>query len=459
MIPASLGEGAEVVDLVIRGAKLVTPAGLLEGEIYVREGRITALGELGHPAREVVDAGGLLAMPGMVDAHVHFMDPGATEREDFITGSSAAAVGGVTTVIEHTHAMPVRTAAFLQEKARYLESRSLVDYGLAAHVWPEDIEHIHEVWEAGALFLKAFTCTTHGVPGLTPGDLLRLFRKVSGFQGVCLVHCEDEWITMEAERRLRGLGRMDGMVIPEWRSREAELVAVNTVALLARLTGARVVIAHVSQPAALDLIRREQALGADLWAESCPQYFHLLEEEVRERGAYRKFTPPARNRSQEDMEEMWRRLARGDITYIATDHAPSTKAQKEEGDIWTAHFGLPGVETTLSLMLNGALEGRISLPRLVEVLCEVPAKIYGLYPRKGALRIGADADIVLIDPTADRILTDDQIVSKAGWTPYGGRRIKGKPVMTFLRGKLIARDGKVVAEPGVGAFVTRYALS
>lgn len=444
------------MDLAIRGATIVTPAGLLEGEIYVQAGRIAGIGKLGLPAQEVVDAGGLVALPGMVDAHVHFMDPGATEREDFITGSSAAAVGGVTTVIEHTHAMPVRTAAFLREKAHYLESRSLVDYGLAAHVWPEDIDRIHEVWEAGALFLKAFTCTTHGVPGLTPGDLLRLFQKVSGFQGVCLVHCEDEWITMEAERRLRGLGRMDGMVIPEWRSREAELVAVNTVALLARLTGARVVIAHVSQPAALDLIRREQALGANLWAESCPQYFYLLEEEVKEKGAYRKFTPPARNRSQEDREEMWQRLARGEITYIATDHAPSTKAQKEEGDIWTAHFGLPGVETTLSLMLNGALEGRISLPRLVEVLSEAPARVYGLYPRKGTLGIGADADIVLIDPTVDRLLTDDQIVSKAGWTPYAGRRIKGKPVMTFLRGQLIARDGKVVSEPGVGAFVTRY---
>ncbi|MDR5694562.1 MAG: dihydroorotase family protein [Armatimonadota bacterium] len=445
------------MDLVIKGAKIVTPAGLLEGEIYVQEGKIAGIGKLGLSAKEVIDAGGLLAMPGMVDAHVHFMDPGATEREDFITGSSAAAVGGVTTVIEHTHAMPVRTAQFLQEKARYLGPRSLVDYGLAAHVWPEDIEHIQEVWEAGALFLKAFTCTTHGVPGLTPSDLLRLFQKIFSFNGVCLVHCEDEWITMEAERRLKKLGRKDGMVIPEWRNREAELVAVNTVALLARLTGARVVIAHVSHPAVLDLIRRERVLGANLWAESCPQYFYLLEEEVQEKGAYRKFTPPARNRSVEDMEEMWHRLARGEISYIATDHAPATKAQKEEGDIWSVHFGLPGVETTLSLMLNGVAEGYLSLPRLVEAVCEMPARVYGLYPKKGTLQPGADADIVLVDPQAERILTDSEIVSKAGWTPYAGRRIKGKPVMTFLRGKLIARDGKVTADPGIGHFLTRSA--
>jgi len=227
------------MDLAILGAKVVTPAGTFSAHVYARDGRIAALTSERLPARETVEAGGLLLLPGMVDSHVHFMDPGATEREDFTSGSSAAAVGGVTTVIEHTHAAPVTDAATFRAKAAHLRTRSLVDFGLAAHVLPDSLERAREVWEAGALYLKAFTCTTHGIAGLSTFDLLRLFQEAAACEAICLVHCEDEALTAGAERRLREAGRADFGVIPLWRSREAELVAVGTVALLARLSGAR----------------------------------------------------------------------------------------------------------------------------------------------------------------------------------------------------------------------------
>ncbi|MFQ5861252.1 MAG: dihydroorotase family protein, partial [Dehalococcoidia bacterium] len=442
-------------DLIIQNATLVSPWGQTQGNLYVKDGRIVALGRLEAQAASVVEAEGLYALPGMVDGHVHFMDPGPTEREDFITGSSAAAVGGVTTVVEHTHAQPVLTPELLREKAQYLSDRSLVDYGLTAHVWPDRIDQVRELWAAGALLLKVFTCNTHGVPAILPGDLLRLFQSVASFDGLCLVHCEDEFITADNERRLREAGRSDFGIIPEWRSREAELTATATVALLACLTGARTIVAHVSHPPVVDLLLRERALGARLWLESCPQYLYLREEEVLTHGPLRKFTPPARARSQEEADEMWRRIALGHITHISTDHAPSTRAQKAEGDIWSVHFGLPGVETTFTMLLNGVNQGYISLERLVELVCETPACLYGLYPRKGVLQVGSDADVVLVDLHRERVLSDDQVVSKAGWTPFSGHRVRGQPVKVFLRGQMVAEEGKVVAEPGVGRFVTR----
>jgi dihydroorotase-like cyclic amidohydrolase len=203
----------------------------------------------------------------------------------------------------------------------------------------------------------------------------------------------------------------------------------------------------------VDLIARERALGARLWVESCPQYFYLEEREVLEYGPFRKFTPPARIRNAEDADAMWRRLASGAITHVSTDHAPATRAQKQTGDIWACPFGLPGVETTLPLMLTAAAAGRVTLERVVDVLCEQPARLYGFYPRKGTLAPGADADITLIDPGRRRRLADGDVVSKAGWTPYAGREVIGSPVMTFVRGRLVARDGRPAGEPGWGRWL------
>ena len=433
---------------------LLEPKGRYRGTIAISGERVVGILEepSGNAAR-TIDAEGLVALPGMVDQHVHFMDPGDNAREDFIRGSSAAAVGGVTTVVEHTHSNPVLTAEDLREKREYLKDRSVIDFGLMAHVFPDTIKHVPDLWEDGVAIFKAFTCTTHGVPGLLPDDLLRLFRSLfeAGARG--LVHCEDEFITEDNEERLHAALRKDYGVIPEWRSTEAELVAVNTVALLARLTGANITVAHASQPEVIDLVRRERELGATLSIESCPQYFYINSSEVREYGPTRKFTPPARDAPAGEL--MWKRLARGQIDLISTDHAPSTLDQKFASDIWGCPFGLPGVETTLTMLLDAVAEGKLTLQRLVQTYSEAPARLLGLYPRKGALRIGSDADVVLVDTEQEHVLSNDNIVSKAGWTPFDGRRVKGRAVMTMLRGQVVAENGKVTAEPGGGRFVNR----
>ncbi|MGE5334006.1 MAG: dihydroorotase [Nitrososphaerota archaeon] len=441
-------------DCEIVGATLVTPSGRQQGVLAIRAGRIVGL--LDEPtgtATRVIDATGLLALPGMVDEHVHFMDPGDTTREDFQHGSGAAALGGVTTVIEHTHGAPVLNVADLHAKIAHLEHRSLIDFGLIAHVFPETIEQVPALWAAGVAIFKAFTCTTHGVPALLSDDLLRLFQLLAAYDARVLVHCEDEFITQDTEQRLRADQRDDYGVIVDWRVPEAEMVAVNMVALLARITGAQVTIAHVSQPAVVDLVEREREQGARLTIESCPQYFYLDADAVRCHGPTRKFTPPAREQPLPRM--LWERLRRGQIDIIATDHAPSTLDQKHEGDIWSCHFGLPGVETTLPLLLTAAHEGQLALEDIVRVYSETPARLWGVYPRKGALRVGSDADIVLVDPEASYTLRNEAIYSKAGWTPYDGMRVTGQPMMTMVRGTVVAERGKITAEPGIGRFTRR----
>jgi dihydroorotase len=447
------GKLALSYELGIDGGEVVTPAGRVPLNVYLSGGRVAAMTAERRPAAERFDASGLLVFPGMVDAHVHFMDPADTSREDFPTGTAAAARAGVTTVVEHTHAGPVRTAADLAEKRDYLRDRACVDFALAAHAWPDRLGAVEEVWRAGAAFVKALTCTTHGVPGFDAAHLHELFLRAAACGAVCLVHCEDESLTAVAERALRSAGREDSAVVPAWRNRAAELTALTVAALLARLTGARAVAAHVSHPAALELVERERAAGADVRLETCPQYLTLLEDEVLEHGAFRKFTPPARARDAGELDAMWQAVADGRFEYVSSDHAPATAEQKRAGSIWDAHFGLPGLDTTFSVLLDAARSGRVSYERVAAVYSEAPARLYGLWPHKGRLGDGADADLVLVDPEERWTVADADVVSKAGWSPFAGRTLVGRAVRTYVRGLLVAADGAVVAEPGTGRFV------
>jgi len=438
-------------DLALEGGTLVSGSGQLRTNIYVQDGMIASLDTDRHQARQTHDVTGLVILPGMIDGHVHFQDPGDTTREDFVSGSSAAAAGGVTTVIEHTHSHPVRDTSFLREKMAHLENRSIIDYGLAAHLWPEDLSRIEELWQLGVQFFKLFTCTTHGVPAVLTGTMLDLFQTIARIDALCLVHCEDEYITAQNEARLKEMGRTDYGILSEWRSREAEQVAVVMVTLLARLTGARTIVAHVSHPDVVDLIGRDQRAGASLWVETCPQYLYLNEGDILKHGPYRKFTPPAR--SKQEAEGLWKAIAGGEITHISTDHAPSTCSQKEEGDIWQCHFGLPGVQTTLTMLLEAVYSGRLNLQRVVQLTAEAPARIYRMWPRKGNLQPGADADMVLIDMNQTRRLSKEMMLSKSGWTPYEGVTVRGHPVATYVRGTLVAKEGRIVANPGSGHFL------
>lgn len=440
--------------LTFKGGTLVTERGQVRGDLVVDEGKILALGEV-EPRGETVDASGLLVLPGMVDTHVHLMDPGPVEREDFPHGTRAAAARGVTTIVEHTHAHPIRSVADLEEKRSHLRGRSNVDYALAAHVWPDRVDQIAPLAEAGIALFKIFTCTTHGVPGLDSARLYQALDTIARVGGRCLIHNEDEALTAAAEKRLKEEGRLDPGLLVEWRSRTAELMAVAATAAALVETGAAATFAHVSSTDVLEVIEVFRSLGADIAAEACPQYLALDEEEVRTHGALRKFTPPARIRGEAERDAMWEAVDGGRFSHFSTDHAPSTREQKTEADFWSAPFGLPGLDTTLPFLLDAALAGRIGLHRVVGLYATGPARRYRL--AKGSIEEGADADLVLVDPEGTWEVTAGDILSKAGWSPFEGRRLRGRVVATYLGGEEVARDG-VCHDLRSGSFVRPHIL-
>lgn len=443
------------VDLVIQGGRVWSSTGFQDVDLYVDDGRVVGVGRMDVQARQIIRADGLYVMPGVVDAHVHIPDPDRTDREDFPSGTAAAASNGTTFILEHHHSLPVKHVSFLREKVAYLRDRSHVDFGLIGAGHPDNLGELHALWDAGVYAFKVFTCHLHGVPAVLNDVMLRLLREVARFDGLCLIHCEDDFITGDNGRRLKAEGRLDGTAVPAWRALEAELTATAATCITARRAGARIIIAHVSHPEVLDVVRAERARGGHILAETCPQYLWLTEAVVAERGPWAKFTPPAR--SEDARREMWRRVARREIDLVSADHAPTTKEEKRQGesDIWECPFGLPGAETTLSAMLTGMNRGLIDMSTIVALMCEGPAKAYGLFPKKGALRIGSDADIVLVDPQRKRQIQAETIISKAGWSAFEGQEFVGAAVKTLVRGKVVWDDGVFLEGPGYGQYVPR----
>lgn len=387
-----------------------------------------------------MDVSGLIILPGMVDTHVHLMDPGDTEREDFIHGTRAAAARGVTTIVEHTHTHPIRDAPDLDEKKAHLRTRSNVDFGLAAHVWPDRIQRSAPWPPPVSPSSRSSLAPPTEFQELDHSQLSSALAAIKQAGGRCLIHNEDEQLTSDAEHRLKELGRTDPGLLLEWRTRDAELKATAATAAAVLDSGVAATFAHVSSVEVLDVIDAFRRRGADIAAEACPQYFALGEDEVIDKGALRKFTPPARIRDESERSAMWDAVVGGRFSHFSTDHAPSTVEQKVSGDFWSAPYGLPELDTTLPFLLDAALRGRIGLHELARLYAAAPAARYRLSKR--VLARGADADLVLVDPTGSWTVRDEDIISKAGWTPFSGKTFQGRVVATYLRGVEVARDGR-----------------
>jgi dihydroorotase (multifunctional complex type) len=448
-------------DLAIINGLLVDSRGIYPGVLYMRDGKIVAVTQsLENRPQEVIDAQGLYILPGAIDGHVHMMDPGYTDREDFTTGTRAAARGGVTTVIDHHRTEPqVFGAKELLGKKEYLKTRSITDFGLLGGLSLTNLGNLKGLWEAGALGFKGFTCALHEADALASGNLMEILEEIRKFDGIALFHCEDDSLLKKTEERLRKQGRKDPLSVSEWRSPEAEELAVRTLIYAASKTGARVAVAHTSLPSIVLEQAAARAQGISIYTETCGQYLLLTEDDLKAKGPFVKFTPPPRKR--DAVEKMEWCLAQGLIDMVNSDHCPYPRSDTEAGleDIWRAPFGIPGVETVISILLDGVAHGKWTLSRVVEVRSEKPAMIYGLGGQKGFLRVGNDADLIFVDMKRKRRLEDGQILSKCGWTPYHGKEMAGDVVLTMVRGKVVMRDGKVIGEPGWGKFVTREIVS
>jgi len=445
-------------DLAVVGGTIVTATESFAGTLAVADGEIAGLPSPDEEveADRVVDATDQHVIPGGVDPHVHMMDPGDTHREDFPTGTAAAAAGGITTIGEHHRTDPtVLTDSILRDKRDYLTDRARIDFGLLAGGHPDNIDEIAAMEEEGTLAYKSFTCDVHGVPALQSADMHALYTEIERVGGISMVHPEDELMVNANEEQLKAEGRTDASLVPDWRTKEAEQVAVSTTLQIGKQTGVSLWFAHLSHPELVDQVNHAKQQGVDVYAETCPHYFYLTREDVEGDAPYTTFTPPARTEA--DRNELWHRLAAGEIDMVNADHAPTTREEKEAraDDAFHLTFGIPGVETVLPLLLNGVADDRVSLERVVEVFATNPAKITGLYPRKGSLQVGTDADFAIVDLTAEYTLSNDDVVTKCGWTPFDGMTITGKPTATYVRGNPIVVDGEIVGETGYGEFVPR----
>ena len=445
-------------ELAVKNCRIVNSSLTYDGVIYISGGKIIGISKTleGNP-REILDAKGLYVLPGAVDAHVHMMDPGFTDREDFMTGTRAAARGGVTTIIElPNQARPlVFTAEGMEEKKKYLSDRAVVDFGLLGGLSLEHKEDLRGMWEVGAVGFKGFTISRPDEQVLLPGYMAEIFEELVTFNGVALIHAEEDSILKYNERKLKDAGRKDFMSVTEWRSRLAESLAVKQVVDVAEATGARVTVAHISMPSLIQYIWLARGRGARVYAETCPQYLTLHEEDLAKNGPFHKFTPPMRSR--EESEGIWESLRAGKVDMVNSDHVPLPVEEKEKGleDIWEAPFGMPGVETTTRLLLDGVARGLISINQVARLRSENAAGIYGLSDEKGFIEVGYDADLIFADLEKETVLEDKDVVSKCKWTPYRGRKIQGDILLTMVRGKVVMKDGEVTGTPGWGKFVTR----
>lgn len=447
-------------DLCIVNALIVDESGSWRGALGIRDGRIAALfdGAPDGSSDELIDAGGLPVLPGLIDAHVHFNDPGRADWEGFETGSMSAAAGGVTTVID----MPLNNfpaavdGATLAAKQAAAQGRSLVDYCFWGGLVTDNVARLAEQDAAGAVAYKAFMSHSgiDDFPSVTDGVLLDGLRHAARSGKLVGVHAESDALTSYLAAQLRAAGRTDRRAWLESRPPFAELEAIGRALLLARAASARLHIVHVTLAEGVDLVDAARRAGQPATCETCPHYLALDEDDFVAIGPAAKCAPPLRSRA--NVEALWRRVLDGRVDLIASDHSPCPTADKQrgEGDIWAAWGGISGVQTLLPLMLHEGVHRRgMALPLLARLASANPARLFGLYPAKGALRPGSDADVTIVDPDAEWTIAAGELFARHKHSPFAGRRVRGRVRTTVLRGRVIYDDGAICAPIGHGRLI------
>jgi allantoinase len=443
-------------DLVLRDGNLVLADGVAPGDVAVIDGRIACIGaSLPVTGATEIDAAGLHVFPGGVDPHVHFNEPGRTDWEGIVSGSTALAVGGFTTYVDMPlNCIPVTidVDAF-DQKQRAVAASSRVDFGLWAGLVPGSLASLEPLVGRGVMGFKAFLCDS-GIaefPPLDDATLYEAMRRCAELGSIVLVHAENAAIVGELGRRAIAAGRLTWNDFANSRPIIAELEAISRALFFAGETGCAIHVVHVSNGRGVRLVETARQQGVDATCETCPHYLLLTADDVQPLGAVAKCAPPLRSAAERD--GLWALIGDGVLDMVASDHSPCPPELKDESDFFKAWGGISGCQTTLQLVLaEGWARRGIDLPSVARLTSASAARRFGL-PRKGTIRVGHDADLAVLDLATEWLLESEDLRYRHRQSPYLGRRLRGRVKYTFLRGQTVVMDGDTVGPPA-GVLVT-----
>ena len=441
------------VDAVLNNAKIFTRGSIVEAGIAIDKGKIVKIAKDTNlpPASTKINLKGHIMLPGIIDPHVHLRDQQLAYKEDFFTGTAAAAAGGVTLVVDMPNNKPVTMdSSSLKERMKLAEKQVLVNVAFNS-AFPKRVEEIAEVVKAGAVGFKVYLSNRIG--GIDIDDdklLIAAFREAAAKGVPVAVHAEDRKILEDRKREMEMAGLNDTQAYVKAHPPEAEAQSIQRIIQLVKKSGVQVHFCHISSALGLNAVLMAKKAGLPVTCEVTPHNLLLSSERYRRSGFFSLTDPPLRTR--EDVSALWSALKRGFIDVIASDHAPHAFEEKNVDSVWEAKPGVPGLETTLSLLLTQVNEWHLSLAELVRRTAEEPAKILHLGNR-GFLEEGNWADLVVVDMKREFEIDSSVFLSKAKYSPFDGMRVKGKAMKTFVNGRLVMDEGEIIAEAGAGEVV------
>ena len=425
-------------DLIVTGGTLVNHAGRTQTDVGIRAGRFAALGDLREAkAAARFDARGLTILPGVIDTQVHLREPGTEHKEDLATGTASAALGGVTGIFEMPNTKPsTTTAAALNDKLARAKGRAWVDHAFYLGGCAENADQLGELERLpGCSGVKVFMGSSTG--NLLVADDTTLERVVRSIRRRMAVHCEDEPRLIERRALIPTTGAT-AHLHPVWRDEQTALLATTRLVKLAQRHGRRVHVLHVTTAQEMAFLREHRDVAS---VEVLANHLTLAAPDCYDRlGTYAQMNPPIRD--EQHRAALWAAVADGTVDVVATDHAPHTRAEKDAG-YPNSPSGMPGVQTLVGLMLDHVAKGRLSLERLVDLTSAGPQRLFGL-ANKGRVACGYDADLTIVDLRASHTISDAEMASKVGWTPFAGMTVSGWPRATIIRGNVVMRDGELL---------------